>query len=149
MATLIQQQLKKELWDKYNEDTTGFKSALTGGLYFDRAPDVYTQANYPLATMNFITTHSYYTFAKHTTPQMEEVLVDFHILSRPTNKSSSEAEGILAKLETVYDGCSLTLSGWTLVEMTREPRNSVVGPYLDDDGVWNLGVKYRVLAHRT
>jgi len=111
------------------------------------APEGVTQDNYPIVTYQIITTSSEYTFEGGYTPKVEAPLILFKILSNST--VSTEAENILEKLTGVYDGAALSLTGWSLVELTRVETNSVTGPYMDDQGIINLNVRYRAICHKS
>ena len=143
---VLQRQIKTKIWDKYNADTSGFKTAING-LYFYKAPDGVTQDNYPIILYSIVTTSSDFVFNRGAVPSAEMPLIEFKILSK--NVISTEAEDILEKLQTVFDGASLTLSGWRVRELRREPRNSVTGPYVDEFGIWNINALYRAVCDKT
>ncbi|MFA5054246.1 MAG: hypothetical protein WC565_09320 [Parcubacteria group bacterium] len=144
---LLQRQLKTQLYAKYSGDTTGFKTAVTGGMYYVKAPATVTQENYPIVLYYFLPSSGDYYLGQGFSPSVETVPVIFKILSAST--TSTEAENILKLLETVYDGCSLTLSGWTLRQFHRELRNSITGPYVDEFGIWHLNALYRAVCDKS
>ena len=140
--SVLQRQLKNQIYSLYDADTTGFKSSING-LYFYLPPKNITQDNYPIVTYRILTTSFDYTFDGGQTPKMEDVLVQFNILSK--EEVSTEAENILEKLEGVYDGASLSLTGWSRLEMSRD---AIIGPYKDDQLIWNVNVRYRILCEK-
>lgn len=140
--SVLQRQLKSQIYSLYNADTTGFKTAING-LYHYRPPKNITQDDYPIVTYHFLTTSFDYTFDNGQTPSFEDVLVEFKILSK--EEVSTEAENILEKLEGVYDGASLSLTGWSKLEMSRD---AIIGPYKDDQLIWNINVRYRILCEK-
>ncbi|MCK9357180.1 MAG: hypothetical protein M0R22_08580 [Dehalococcoidia bacterium] len=143
---VLQRQIKAKLFDKYNADTSGFKTAING-FYFYKAPDGITQDNYPIVLYSIITTSSELTFSGGAVPSTETPLIEFKILSK--NVISTEAEDILEKLQAVFDGASLTLSGWRVRELRRELRNSITGPYVDEFGIWNINALYRAVCDKS
>jgi len=143
---VLQRQIKAKLFDKYNADTSGFKTAING-FYFYKAPDGITQDNYPIIVYSIVTTSSDFVFNRGAVPSAETPLIEFKILSK--NVISTEAEDILEKLQTLFDGASLTLSGWRVRELRREQRNSVTGPYVDEFGIWNINALYRAICDKT
>lgn len=140
--SVLQRQLKSQIYNLYNTDVTGFKTSING-LYFYTPPKNITQDNYPIVTYRFLTTSFDYTFDNGQTPRYEDVLVEFKILSK--EEVSTEAENILEKLEGVYDGASLSLTGWARLEMSRD---AIIGPYKDDQLIWNINVRYRILCEK-
>ena len=144
---LIQRQLKTQLYAKYSGDTTGFKTAVSGGMYWVKPPAGVTQENYPIVLYYPLVSDGEYYLGQGMSPSVEIVPIMFKILSAST--TSTEAENILKLLETVYDGCSLTLSGWTLRQFHREFRNSITGPYVDENDIWNLNALYRAVCDKT
>lgn len=143
--SVLQRQVKIKLYALYSNDTTGFKT-LIGDMYYIKPPAEVTQSNYPIVVYQIVTTSSEYDFYRNSIPSTESVLIEFKILSAST--VSTEAENILEKLQGVYDGASLTLTGWGVREMSREPRNSITGPYVDDSGIWNLNALYRLVCDK-
>jgi len=144
--SVLQRQLKAKIWDKYNADTSGFKSSING-MYYYKAPDGITQDNYPIILFSTVTTSSDFSFHRGAIPTAEMPLIEFKILSK--NVISTEAEDILEKLQAVFDGASLTLSGWRVRELRREARNSITGPYADEFGIWNINALYRAICDKT
>jgi len=144
---LIQRQLKTQLYAKYSGDKTGFKTAVSGGMYWVKAPDGVTQDNYPIVLYYPLDSSAEFFFGSGATPSGETVPIVFKILSAST--TSTEAENILKLLESVYDGCSLTLSGWTLREFRRPERGAISGPYLDPKNIWNLNALYQAVCDKT
>jgi len=143
--SLLQRQAKIQIYSLYSADTTGFKSGITQ-LYHGKPDHSLTQDDYPLVIYSFLPSQGEYYFDSGSSPSTETLFVVFKILSAST--VSTEAENILEKLHGVYDGASLTLSGWSLREMLRDKRDGVVGPYTDDNGIWHLNTTYRSICDR-
>ena len=124
-------QVKYEIYRLYDSDETGLK---TGSAFMDHGGllDIHTDADYvskPGWIYYVIASNAGYTFDNsNMSPDSVEILVTFKGLSMPTNKVSTALENSLEKLLAVYDGCSMTLDGWTLREMSRPFRNDVIGP---------------------
>lgn len=145
---LLQRQIKKQIDALCANDTTGFKTAITA-LRHAKLLRGDTPDKYPIVVYSFLPTSGTYYFDSGSSPSTETLFVVFKILSaNTTNAVSTEAENILEKLHGVYDGASLTLSGWSLREMLRDKRDGVVGPYVDDSGIWHLNTTYRLICDR-
>jgi len=149
-------QVKYEIWRLRDVDATGFKS---GSAFLDHGGllDEHTDADYvakPGWIYDVVSSNADYTFDNNQVPDSETVLITFKGLSMPTNKVSTALEDSMEKLLAVYDGCSMTLDGWTLREMTRPNRNSVIGPLkrvnLDTEKEeWYCSVRYEAVLDKT
>ena len=143
--TAIQEQVKHQIFDLWVNDNSGFNSAING-MFPGKYPSGITQDDFPLVTLNIITSDVGYTFDDSQVPHFEEIIIHFLLLS--STLDTDEITDVLDKLEALYDGASLDLTGWGLLEMTRIPGNAVVGPFLDEDEVWNITIKYSVSCEK-
>lgn len=135
----LRRQIKNQLHLLYANSAL---PTLVTGMYYGRTPAGVTQDDYPLIVYQITRSRTEFVLGS-LVPRFEDVLVEFKIVS--AKSASTEAENICETLVGVYDGASLALAGWTLLEMVRE---EVFGPYLDDVGVWNLNVVYRITCQR-
>lgn len=124
----------------YNKALTGsntFKTAVNSRFYFFMAPQ---NTTFPYATYDFVVN----TYDNQFNEDFEEFVVQFSIFSQST--SSSEAGDIYGYLTTLFDWCSLTITGYSLVEMKRM---STTTDYFSDDTVWMYTVDYKVWMKKT
>lgn len=133
----LRRQIKNQIYALYEASSL---PDLVSGMYFGRTPSGVTQDDYPLIVYQIVRSGAQYVLGSFV-PRFEDVLVEFKIVSAAD--ASTEAENICEALTGVYDGAALSFTGWTLLEMVRE---AIDGPYLDDVGVWNLNVTYRLIC---
>ena len=111
-------------------------TAIGGRLYKAYAPQ---RAQFPYATYDIITDIPEYPGGK----TIEQVLVQFDLYSSASG--STEVEGMLTKLRTLYDDCTLTLTGNTGIYFKRENlitmREEVV-TVNGTVGVWHYAQEY-------
>jgi len=136
----LRRQIKNKIYELYSN--SALADALNG-LYWGKAPSGVNQDDFPIATYYISTSLAEYNLGTFT-PKREILTLTFKILSGA--EASTEAENICETLTETYDGASLSLTGWTLLEMAR---TDIAGPYLDDMDVWNVNVTYRLLVEKT
>ena len=90
--------------------TSTLASLIGGRLYKGQAPE---GAEFPYATYGVISIVPERTFCEH----YENVMVQFDLFS--ITSSSSEVEDLYSALDALYDECSLSITGSTLVWMRR------------------------------
>ena len=97
-----------------------------GRLYYERAP---YDPTYPYCVYQFIAEKPDWYFGETTPDTVEELMVQFTIYDKRENGLST-MEGYVNHLHSLYDWCSLTISGYTLMSMQR--MSSVPPTELDD-----------------
>lgn len=122
---------------------TALHSSIGGRLCKGRAPEA---AEYPYVVFSLVSDVPADTFKSN----LEDVNIQFSIFSSAS--SSGEAEDIFTNLKALYDDCSLTISGNTLIWMKREnaqlmPEEHTVPGGLQD--VWHYAVDYSVMMEKT
>lgn len=88
-----------------------FLSYISSRLYKGRAPE---GTDYPYAVFRVVTDVPEKTF----TEDYERVVIQFSLFS--ITSSTLEVENMLTYLESLYDECSLTITGSTLIWMKRD-----------------------------
>lgn len=109
-------------------------------LYKGRAP---TNASYPYIVYNLISNYPDDTFSE----DLENAIIQFSIFS--TTSGSTEAEDIYADLKTLYDDCTMTITGETLLYMMRTHAILMVEDHTTDSGtikVWHYAVDYEIMT---
>ena len=109
----LRRQIKKQLYSLYDSSEL---PNMVSGMYWGKLPSGVTQDDFPVIVYwagNSIAEYNLGSFV----PKRESLLVTFKILSDA--EASTEAEDICETLTETYDGASLSLTGWTLLEMVR------------------------------
>ena len=117
-------------------------SDIGGRLHKGRAPE---GTEYPYVVYMVISDVPEKTF----TEDFENVVIQFSLFSA-TQSSSNEVETMFADLKTLYDECSLTITGSTLLRMKRAIATLMVEdhtlpPPHGTVEVWHNAVDYEVL----
>lgn len=97
----------------YNEmgtagSPTALYTAIGGRLYLGQAPQ---EATFPYVVYDLITQYDELDFSD----EIKIFQIQFDIYSQ--NNSATEAGTVLASLETVYNNCALTVTGWRHLSM--------------------------------
>jgi hypothetical protein len=129
--------LQTAIYNKTMSTATTLRTTLSSRFYFSIAPQ---DTTFPYVTYDFVTSN----YENQFTEDFEVVYVQFNIFSQ--NTSSSEAGDIYATLIALYDWCTLTISGYSLVEMRR---TFTTTDYFADDTVWMYTTEYRVWIRKT
>lgn len=119
---------------------TALYTALGGRLYKQRAPE---GTAYPYAIFFVVSDRADPVFAKGG----EDVRVQFSLFSSAS--SSGDIEDAYTACKALYDDCSLTITGTTLVWMQRESASLMLEEHTTPTGtmeVWHYVVEYRVLT---
>jgi hypothetical protein len=79
------------------------------------------------------------------TEKLDDILMQFSLFSSAS--SSSEIEDMYTHLKTLYDDCSLTITGETLIWMKRQHAILMVDDFTTPAGtvaVWHYAVDYSI-----
>ena len=101
------QALLTGIYGRYNTTNT-FKTALTGGMYLEMAPQ---GTNLPYATYSLITGRPDYYFSE----MFEIAGIQFDIYAQ----TNAVRQDLYTKLTALYDDCKPTVTGYTSVIMER------------------------------
>ena len=119
---------------------SSFSSDIGGRLYKGQAPD---GATYPYAVYLLVSAVPDLTF----TSKYEDVVIQFSLFS--TASGSTEIEDMYTHLTALYDECTLSITGETLIWMVREFANLSIEEHTTPTGtqrVWAYHVRYRVIV---
>lgn len=109
-----------------------------GRLYYGEAP---AGAEYPYVTFNDYSSLPEYPYSK----TIEKIYYDFNIFSSAAGRT--EIEDILTHLRTLYDDCTLTVTGYTLIFFIREAVQKMREEHTTPSGtvgVWHYSQEYSV-----
>jgi hypothetical protein len=120
--------------------TTGsaLDTALGGRIYKGMAPD---GTVYPYAVYMLVSDVPDPTF----TENLENVLIQWSLFSSAS--SSGEIEDLFANLKTLYDDCSMSITGETLLWCQRANSTLMIEEHTTPDGtvnVWHYAVDYDI-----
>lgn len=121
---------------------SALNTAIGGRLFKGRAPEATV---YPYAVFYLVSDTPADTF----TDKIDNVLVQFSLFSE--TPSSSEVEDLYTHLKTLYDDCSLTVAGRTVIWMVRENAMLMVEDDTTPAGagqVWHYAVDYNIIEQR-
>jgi len=104
---------------------SAFSTSIGGRMYKARAPQGVT---WPYVVYDMISDMPSDTFAE----RLEDVLIQFSIFSSASG--TTEIEDILTNLKTLYDYCSLTITGNTHLFMERHNATFMSGELDVEDG---------------
>jgi len=111
-----------------------FNSAVDD-LYFVEAKQ---NADMPFAVFHIIANDLDPYFADN--PKIDTYLIQFSIFSDASGPT--EAGNIFNYLNTLYDNCTLTVSGYDFVSMSREHSNLLRDP---ENEIWHYVVDYEII----
>ena len=127
------------IWDRFGTTTgSGFYNDLSGRMYHYKAPQ---GATFPYCVYFPVSGLDDIDFGE----EREEILVQFNIYSQ--NNSALEAGSLLESLKTMFDDCSLTVTGWNHIEFSR----NLIYPNSDYDQVppiHGYSVEYDVMIEK-
>jgi len=121
---------------------SAFYTSIGGRLYKHRAPQ---NPTWPYAVYFIISDVPRDTF----TDSLEEVLVQFSIFSQTSG--STEIEDIVTNLKTLYDDCTLSITGNTHLLMVRENSSLTSGEADVTTGsgeYWQADLDYTVMMKK-
>jgi len=131
----------KGIYDKFSA-TNDFKTAINGRLYAYEAPQ---GAIYPYCIFEQISGFPDWDF----TDNQEDVLIQLTLVDNSDSVATiADAE---TKMYTLFDGASLTISGYDHIKIDRESNVLLkASPALDDkNSLWNVIATYRIYAEKT
>jgi hypothetical protein len=112
-------------------------TSVGGRFYYEDAPE---DTAFPFIVYTIDDYEADYTF----TSEFAEVEVCFDIYSSAS--SSSEVDTILSNLRTLFDDCSLSISGYRLVRFRFD---KVTALHNMIDSRWRYSVRYEILIEKT
>lgn len=110
-------------------------SALCGGRVYDDAPD---GATFPYITLGEFTENRLDTFGR----KGKNITATLHIWSQ--YHGTKEATDTLALMDAALDQVALTVTGWNLIDISREFAETFKDP---DGETRHLVARYRVMVH--
>lgn len=116
-----------------------FSSDISGRLYKGRAPQ---GTEYPYAVFFMVTNRPEKTF----TEDYEDSVIQFSLFSSASG--TTEIENMYTHLKALYDECSLSITGATLVWMKRDNAVFLAEDHTTPSGtarVWAYHVDYSIL----
>lgn len=122
--------------------STSFWTAIGARFYKGNAP---AGAVYPYVVYKMVYDNAANTFAE----SLEDCLFQFSIFS--SDNSSSQVEDLFTALKTVYDKCSLTVTGNTFLHMLRQQSTLFEDELPNPNGtgwVWHYAVDYNVMIQK-
>ena len=113
---------------------SAFSTSIGGRLYKTRAPQ---NPTFPYVIYDIISDVPRDTF----TERLEDVIIQFTIFS--TSSGTTEIEDIFTNLKTLYDYCSLSITGNTHLTMERHGASLLSGE-LDEEAGKGLYYQYNI-----
>ena len=103
--------LFKAIWNRFATTTgSGFYNDISGRMYLNKASQA---ASFPYCVYFSVSDIDDLDFSE----EHEDFLIQFNIFSQ--NNSAVEAGDLLETLKTMYDNCSLTVTGWRHLQFQR------------------------------
>lgn len=128
------------IYTKFTELTGGIHNSLynsvAGRMYLQQAP---ADAVFPYIVFSFVSGMHEFNWSS----RFENVRVQFSIFS--TKESAIEVEGIRGYLWTLYDLCTLSMTGYDSIYVRRESTMLTK----DDRPAWHCATDYRVYVEKT
>jgi hypothetical protein len=131
--------LFKGIWNHFSATTTtGFYNDISGRMYHNVAEQ---QTTFPYCVYFSVSDFDELDF----TDEHEDFLIQFNIFTR--DNSALEAGELLESLKTMFDNCSLTVTGWRHLLFRR---NSVIpnNNYDQVPPIQGYSVDYNVLLEK-
>ena len=119
-----------------------FETAINSRLYKVIAPE---NPTFPYAVFKVIDDTPEHTYSE----SYENVLIQFSLYS--STSGTTEVEDIFTKLCALYDECSLSITGETLVHMQRQSAYLISEEHTTINGlqkIWHYPVEYFLLVQR-
>ena len=108
---------------------SALSTSLGGRIYLDQAPD---GCEYPYCVYFVVSGVPSRTFTEHYT----ETLIQFSLFS--ASSSATEITGMYADLKSLFDECSMTITGSTLVSMKEQNLTTMMEQITVADGTQNV-----------
>ena len=121
-----------------NTTTSGFYNDVSGRMYLNKAQQ---GASFPYCVYFSVADIDELDF----TDEREDFTLQFDIYSQ--NNSALEAGNLLESLKTMFDNCSLTVTGWNHLQFRRGniyPNNDLT----QDPSIMGYSVEYSVLLEK-
>lgn len=115
-----------------------FLNAVSGRFFKGRAPQ---NTDYPYCVYNIVSTSPEKTYNE----VFENTIVSFSIFSEASG--STEIEDIYTYLNALYDECTLTITGWTLIWMKRTNASLLPEEHNTPNGVidvWHYAIDFEI-----
>lgn len=128
----------------YGKLTGSTLSSAVGGRVFRGVAPGGTE--FPYVVYSLISDVPEYTFSE----TLEDVTIQFDIFSKAS--SSSEVEDLFGYLKSLYDFCSMTITGGSLLYMRRNVAILYTEDFTTPSGtetVWHYSVDYEIMMKRT
>ena len=120
--------------------TNTFHTAMTGGLWYVESKP---KNSFPYCVYSFLGDKPMYYFAASNPDEGEDILVQFTIFDKSSSPINiNKYDGYLRDL---YDWASISVTGYTLMEMRRD--NTIPAFRVDD--VWQAVITYRIKIDKT
>lgn len=104
--------LFKSIWNQFSATTTtGFYNDVSGRMYLNNAPQ---ESAFPYCVYFSVSDIDDLDFSD----EHEDFTIQFNIFSQ--NNSALEAGSLLESLKTMFDDCSLTVTGWNHLRFARD-----------------------------
>ena len=118
-----------------------FNTAMGGRIYQEQARTANGTpvTTYPYAVFKHISDYPKYTF----TSDYADVLIQWSLYDN--SPSPANMQTYITKLQSAFDDTSLSITGWTLIRVSRE--GHVVLPP-DENGMRHSATTYRILAQK-
>lgn len=127
------------IWDQFSDTTTsGFYNDISGRFYFNNAPQ---ESVFPYCVCFSVDDINDLDFSD----EHEDFLLQFNIFTQ--NSSHLEAGELLESLKTMFDNCSLTVTGWNHLEFKR---NNVIpnNDFSQEPPIQGYSIDYDILLER-
>lgn len=131
-------QLAQAIYQKFN-NSASLKSALKGGLYFQRAPQ---NATSPWCVFQFIGSSDSEVMGT-ADDNLRESEIQFSLFSTKTD-GGSEIAVLTEKLSDVFDWCILSLEGFANYKCQR----TVLGALLYTNEIWQSTISYEIGVYK-
>jgi len=121
---------------------SAFSTSIGGRLYKARAPQ---NPTWPYAVYYLISDVPRDTF----TEKLEEVIIQFSVFSQASG--STEIEDIVTNLKSLFDNCSLTITGNTHIMMNRQGSSLTSVPADTELGTgeyWQADLDYETIMQK-
>ena len=127
------------VWDRFGTTTgSGLYNDLSGRMFHNKAPQ---EASFPYCVYFAVSDLSDVDFGE----DHEEMLLQFNIYSQ--NNSALEAGNLFESLKTMFDDCTLTVTGWNHIEFSRN-LTYPIGDYDQVPSVHGYSVEYDVMIEK-
>jgi hypothetical protein len=121
---------------------TDLHADIGGRLFKGRAPE---GTEYPYVVFMLISDVPENTFSE----DLDDVVIQFSLFSLVS--SSAEVEDMFTHLKAIYDDCSLTISGSSLIWMKRQVAQLMAEEHTTPSGTveaWHYAVDYSILLEK-